>query len=88
MTPPLQVDAESPTEVGFDIPAVVMAAVPPCHEDFDGIVRAVAAVPQMVCLAAPTAVSDVDRDRLLPMLGSTALAGASEAAGEIAILGV
>tara|TARA_B110001452_G_scaffold202887_1_gene172903 strand:- start:984 stop:1901 length:918 start_codon:yes stop_codon:yes gene_type:complete len=83
-----EVEDKSPTEVGFDIPAVVMAAVPPCHEDFDDIVRAVADVPQMVCLVAPTAVADADRDRLLSMLGGKALAGASEAAGEIAILGV
>ena len=49
------------------------------------MVAAVAAVPQIACLSAPTAVEQADRDALLPQLKGKALAGASEAAGEISI---
>ena len=55
-------------------------------EDFGDIVRAVAAEPRMMCLSAPTVVAQADRDALLPLLQGKALAGASEAVGEIAIL--
>ena len=54
--------------------------------DFGDIVRAVAAEPRMMCLSAPTVVAQADRDALLPLLQGKALAGASEAVGEIAIL--
>ena len=50
------------------------------------MVRAVAAEPRMMCLSAPTVVAQADRDALLPLLQGKALAGASEAVGEIAIL--
>ena len=46
----------------------------------------VAAEPRMMCLSAPTVVAQADRDALLPLLQGKALAGASEAVGEIAIL--
>ena len=77
---------ESPTTVGFDIPVMLAAKVPPCHDNFGEIVRAVAAEPRIVCLSAPTVVAQADRDVLLPLLQGKTLAGASEAVGEIAVL--
>jgi len=82
-----EIPDELPSTVGFDIPVLILAAVPPCHDDFLAIVHAVAAEARVVCLSAPTVVAQADRDMLLPLLQGTALAGASEAVGEIAILG-
>ena len=66
---------DKPTALGFDIPVMLLSAVPPCHEDFGDIVRAVAAEPRMMCLSAPTVVAQADRDALLPLLQGEAPGG-------------
>jgi len=76
---------ETPSIVGFDIPVLLMAAVPPCNEEFKSIAAVVSSAPQIACLGAPTVVEQADRDALLPQLNGKSLAGASEAAGEMAI---
>jgi len=82
-----EIPDEHPTPLGFDIPAMIIASVPPSHADFVAMAHAAAAEPRVVCLGAPTAVAQADCDKLLPLLQGTALAGAAEAEGEIAILG-
>jgi hypothetical protein len=82
-----EIPDEHPTPMGFDIPAMIIASVPPSHADFESLALAAAADPRVVCLGTPTAVGQADCDKLLPLLQGTALAGAAEAEGEIAILG-
>jgi len=82
-----EIPDEHPTPMGFDIPAMIIASVPASHADFESMAHAAAAEPRVVCLGAPTAVAQADCDKLLPLLQGTALAGAAEAEGEIAILG-
>ena len=82
-----EVPDAAPTVTGFDVPVVLLAAIPPCHGDFKALARMAASVPRITCVSAPTVVADADRDALTALLQGTALAGASESVGEIVVLG-
>lgn len=78
---------DASTAVGFDIPAVLFCEAPVCQAEFDECVRVAAQASRVAAISAPTQVDQADVDRLYAILGSgTALLGASEAAGEVAVL--